>query len=616
MKLNRLAVYSKITAAGVLTAAVICGTFSFPAIAAQNDGSQQNVQEDAADKEKEAAGPDGFGGPGGAGGFGGPGGPGGAEGFGGPGVPGEEAEDAEPAAEPKVRQISVKHSAELNLEDFADQWEYLEQDDKMERGSIVYNRETGDPEKVDLESPAYALRDVAYVTDPINEEVQIMDIYVPAGYMQENADGTLSVKEDGSVENPDGTVYTAQSAPIILENTIDGYNQGNAISLASTRRGQGVGTYDDYITSGYVLVIPHTRGKLTQNEEGEYTGTGTAFITDLKAAVRMLRKNDAVMAGDAEKIIASGTSAGGSAASLLGASGNTDKFDAALKELGAADEKDNVFAVMAFAPISDLDWADADYNWLHKSQTQTKSGGMFGQPVTTEDVDTEIADALIRRFIARVNANKWGTLDAKGNGTYTDGLVETINRMYTEYFAEHPEEIEEILEKESWVEYNEESKTASITSLDEYVSGALNRQKGALGFDNPDFSSNEGGLFTESDGTQYHFSYTDARVLSSLKNENAKDYRADALAHLNLVNSLNPLTYIGTSDAEPAKYWRLNNGSIDGDQGYMAAYNISLALKQAGCENVQFNLIYGKGHMAADYGFENVREYVDSICAE
>jgi acetyl esterase/lipase len=57
---------------------------------------------------------------------------------------------------------------------------------------------------------------------------------------------------------------------------------------------------------------------------------------DLKAAVRYLRYNDAVMPGDSDKIISNGTSAGGAMSSLLGAPGNSQDYRLYLEEIGAA----------------------------------------------------------------------------------------------------------------------------------------------------------------------------------------------------------------------------------------------------------------------------------------
>ena len=69
------------------------------------------------------------------------------------------------------------------------------------------------------------------------------------------------------------------------------------------------------------------------------------------------------MPGDAEKIISNGTSAGGALSALLGASGNHDDYAAALKEAGAAEERDHIFAVSAYCPSTNLKHVDVAYEW-------------------------------------------------------------------------------------------------------------------------------------------------------------------------------------------------------------------------------------------------------------
>ena len=74
-------------------------------------------------------------------------------------------------------------------------------------------------------------------------------------------------------------------------------------------------------------------------------GKAPAFIVDYKAAVRYLRHNRKNLpAGDTEKIISNGTSAGGALSALLGATGNAEEYEPYLREIGAADERDDIFA--------------------------------------------------------------------------------------------------------------------------------------------------------------------------------------------------------------------------------------------------------------------------------
>jgi hypothetical protein len=69
------------------------------------------------------------------------------------------------------------------------------------------------------------------------------------------------------------------------------------------------------------------------------------------------------MPGNAKKIISNGTSAGGALSALLGATGNSAENENYLDDLGVANATDDVFAVSAFCPITNLDHADMTYKW-------------------------------------------------------------------------------------------------------------------------------------------------------------------------------------------------------------------------------------------------------------
>ena len=111
------------------------------------------------------------------------------------------------------------------------------------------------------------------------------------------------------------------------------------------------------LSKGYVVASAGARGRTEAN------GRAPAAIVDLKAAVRYLKANDQAMAGDANKIISNGTSAGGALSALLGTSGGSKDYEPYLRQLGAARANDTIFAVSAYCPITNLEHADAAYEW-------------------------------------------------------------------------------------------------------------------------------------------------------------------------------------------------------------------------------------------------------------
>ena len=88
------------------------------------------------------------------------------------------------------------------------------------------------------------------------------------------------------------------------------------------------------------------------------------MIVDLKAAIRYLRYNAGSIPGNTDWIVTSGGSACGALSALVAASGNSSLYDADLNALGAADTDDNVFLSASYSPITDLDHADMQYEWM------------------------------------------------------------------------------------------------------------------------------------------------------------------------------------------------------------------------------------------------------------
>lgn len=146
--------------------------------------------------------------------------------------------------------------------------------------------------------------------------------------------------------------------PILLRTYVGGYAASTAKSPSpSDATGRA-------LQEGYVVCIPGSRGSnSTIERDGKtiYTGTAPNGLLDLKAAVRYLRYNDALIPGESELIFTDGTSAGGAMSSLLGATGNSKDYDKYLKKMGAADARDDVYAAICYCPITDLNHADMEY---------------------------------------------------------------------------------------------------------------------------------------------------------------------------------------------------------------------------------------------------------------
>lgn len=124
------------------------------------------------------------------------------------------------------------------------------------------------------------------------------------------------------------------------------------------------------LAEGWVVVEPGMRGHNCTTgtpDTDDFVNYGKLPnpITDLKAAIRYLRyeTNAETIPGDKEKIFAAGTSSGGSATAVLGASGNSSFFEPYLEEIGAAPGRDDVFAAAPSCPVMTRAWGDTAIAW-------------------------------------------------------------------------------------------------------------------------------------------------------------------------------------------------------------------------------------------------------------
>jgi acetyl esterase/lipase len=166
-----------------------------------------------------------------------------------------------------------------------------------------------------------------------------------------------------------------------------------------------------------VVASAGARGRTLKGSNGEYTGKAPAAIVDLKAAVRYLKFNDKLMPGDANKIISNGTSAGGAMSALVGATGNNPDYEPYLQILGAANGTDDVFAVSAYCPITNLDHADMAYEWQFSGYNTYKGVVMQSKnsdaPSMLSEEQIKVSEQLKTLFPTYVNSLK--LKDTKGN---------------------------------------------------------------------------------------------------------------------------------------------------------------------------------------------------------
>ncbi len=406
-----------------------------------------------------------------------------------------------------------------------------------------------------------AFEGIYFVTNVMDSVYQTLNFYVP----KEATDKT----------------------PIFLRTYVGGYK------AAEAREPHAHDATGRALKEGYVVCIPGSRG-WNSTVGNTFTGRAPAGILDLKAAVRYLRYNDELMLGDAERIITDGTSAGGAMSSLLGASGNSPMFEPYLKEMGAAPEKDNIFAAVCYCPIVDLDHADMAYEWLYAC-TNTGLRNLSPEQI-------QVSEELAALFPDYLNNLSLKTLD---------GILLTIDH-YTEYMKSFlitsaQRALDEGYPMPDTIGIIRKGQTITDINLPVYLNYVVNTHKlktppafdaqGVLG----DHKTPENMLFGNDKGSSVNFTQ-----YSCYKTGTSIDDSLQAR-----VNMMNPMFHLNQPNDRPM-YWYIRHGARDRDTGFPVPINLVTKLINQEYD-VDFALPWNRGH-EGDYNLDDLFEWIDSIC--
>jgi hypothetical protein len=438
-----------------------------------------------------------------------------------------------------------------------------------------------------------AFENIVYVQHPVDLKFQRMNFYVPEAY--------YSAKSIGS--------YTAQTAPIFFPNEVGGYMPGDpGIPGVDRHRGEPNAAIFA-LSKGFVVAAPGARGRITRDKAGRFTGKAPAAIVDLKAAVRYLRHNDKIMPGDAEKIVSNGTSAGGALSALLGATGNNAEFEPYLKEIGAAEERDDIFAVSAYCPITNLDNADMAYEWQlggindyrkisfsmldFKMQRTETPGTMTAQEIATSGKLKVLFPAYVNGLGLKRADGTALTLDANGNGPFKDYV-----KSFVIASAQKALDGGADLLSLAWLAI----KNGKVADLDfeRYIAYA-GRMKTPPAFDSLDAGSGENNLFGTATIDNQHFT----------RYGKEHDTGGSSLADAAIVKLMNPMNYIGTQTTTTARHWRIRHGSADKDTSLAIPVILATKLENSGFD-VDLALPWDRPH-SGDYDLDELFAWINRI---
>ena len=447
---------------------------------------------------------------------------------------------------------------------------------------------------------------IPYVANPIDIDQQYMNIYVPEEYFN---NGTING-------------YNTQTAPIFMPNAVGGYMPSQAMTPKVENGKPNSVLYA--LSRGYVVASPATRGRTNKASDGNFIGKAPAVIVDLQAATAYLHANDSTMPGNANRIITNGTSAGGAVSLLQGATGNNSDFQPYLQALGAATAATNVYAVSAYAPITNLDAADMAYEWSYKGITsfnkvtmgqselpQANAGGNTAPPQrTTQRVnlnadDVAYSNLLSEHFPEYVNnlqlhdsMGRVLKLDKNGNGTFKNYVKAFIIDAANKAQAKGTD-----LSKHTY--FVRDNKTGAIKDINwEAYNQFVSRSKAPGAFDSRSNDSGENNLFGTSATDNNHFTITaalhDTTPNQDVYVENAK-----------IVTMMNPMNYLGSPAATNARYYRIRYGTADSNTSVAIPLIVGTRAQNLGY-NVDMATPFDVDH-SGDYDLDELFNWMDNI---
>lgn len=512
---------------------------------------------------------------------------------------------------------------------------------------------------------------ISYVANKVSDN-QTLSIFVPEEYLSatNNGDGTYTAtfNTDAKVGN-----YTSKTAPVVIPINTPGYSSMAALTDYSNEAAT-------YTKEGFIYVSAGLRGR----DSGAPAG-----VTDAKAAIRYLRYNNELV-GSSNSIYVYGMSGGGAQSAILGASGDSELYTPYLKEIGAVEGvSDSVDGVMAWCPVTNLDYANEAYEWNMGSARENlsddsqklsnslatefanyinklnlkdgngntlnlseSSSGIYQSGSYYDYIKSTIEDSL-NKFIEDTTfpytPSSSGRMRGPGGGARSGGAPGGVSRSTpggtppsnnsnsSESNSSSSTPIEQrdnvkrnnsssgltlsgtynsvedyiaaLNKNKTWVTYDSNTKKVSITSVADFVSQLKTPSKDLPAFDALDKSQAENQLFGyNSKGA--HFDSTLANLLKDTEYYNS--YKEDLEKTDSVGNKVqtrvdmyNPMYYLtnyyqGYKESTVAKNWRIRTGINQGDTALSTEVNLSLALKQYGDLNVDFETVWGQGHTEAE----------------
>ena len=386
----------------------------------------------------------------------------------------------------------------------------------------------------------------------------------------------------------------------------------------------------------------------SSSSEIDFSTSAPYGVADLKAAIRYIRYNSDLIPGDKNEIYAFGHSGGGAQSTILGASGDNELFTPYLEEMGAAMKYDDgtaisdaISGVNAWCPITELQIADAAYEWNmgQFATTNTRADGTW-----TKALSNDLAEAYAE-YINNAGFKLDGeslTLESSHdgyylNGSYYDYILSVIERSLNNYLADNygdnSSRASYVESLGDWVSYDSTTNKATVNNLAGFVNSQKSATKSVGAFDDLDRGQAENEVFGDTENNALHFDTAVSELLNTNDYSNYSDYDTNVATEYKndiaktdsqgndvakRVSIYTPTDYIlGKNDSTPATHWRIRTGIKQGDTALTTEINLALALNMnSNIEDVDFETVWAQGHTQAERtgnATTNFIEWIESL---
>lgn len=311
----------------------------------------------------------------------------------------------------------------------------------------------------DKDADAWTLSIVTAVTNPEIEDEQGVSVCVPGAYVtgidtdkdgeadvtadsySDAAKGSLVIDNDAKVTSTNGQVYTAKTAPVIVNTGAAGYSEQENQTAATT-----------YAKEGYINVACGNRGKQSsiENEDGTttYTGDAPSCLVDQKNAVRFVKYNILLgnLPGSVDYFVSTGGSGGGAHAAMIAAtSNNPDYYDYEIEAgaVGVYQTEDGEYFTTVTINGKEVELSDGMWGCMAYSAITSLAEADMAQAFEyflDEDYDfntvfqAKMAEYLSEEYMEYINAKKLSMEESKvGFDLNEDGDTKDTVDLTIEY---------------------------------------------------------------------------------------------------------------------------------------------------------------------------------------